>query len=89
VRLASGPANAKASGQNRVPAFGLGSTLCLKIRGLSQTQIVQKPVTHFGIGSKDAADVLRILWNTGVPVNVLSPAKNTTLTQSPPTQVAP
>jgi len=89
VRLASGPANAKVPGPNRVPPFGLGSTLCLKIRGLSQTQIVQKPVTHFGIGSKDAADVLRILWNTGVPVNVLSPAKNTTVTQSPPTQPAP
>jgi hypothetical protein len=89
VRLAAKPANAKASGQNRIPDFGLGSTLCLKIRGLCQTQIVQKPVTHFGIGSKDAADVLRILWTTGVPANVLSPAKNTTVTQPPPKQAAP
>jgi hypothetical protein len=90
VRLTGGRASAKPSGRiGIVPAFGLGSTLCLKIRGLCQTQIVQKPVTHFGIGSKDAADVLRVLWNTGVPVNVLSPAKNTTVTQSPPTQPPP
>jgi hypothetical protein len=90
VRLTGGRASAKPSGRiGIVPAFGLGSTLCLKIRGLCQTQIVQKPVTHFGIGSKDAADVLRVLWTTGVPVNVLSPAKNTTVTQSPPTQPPP
>ena len=46
--------------------------------------MVQKPVTHFGIGSLDAADVLRVLWNTGVPVNVLNPAKNKTVIQTPP-----
>jgi hypothetical protein len=84
VRLDARPANEKATGPNRVPAIGLGGTLCLKITGLSQTQIVQKPVTHFGIGSKEGADVLRILWNTGVPANVLGPTKNTTVTQRPP-----
>ncbi len=89
VRLDNRPADAKSSGQSRIPPFGLGSTLCLKIKGLSQTQIVQKPVTHFGIGTKDAADVLRVLWNTGVPANVLNPAKNTTVTQTPSSQSAP
>jgi hypothetical protein len=46
-------------------------------------------VTHFGIGSLDSADVLRVLWNTGVPVNVLNPAKRTTVTQAPPAHGAP
>ena len=89
VRLTGGPASDNTPGHNRVPAFGLGSALCLKIKGLSQTQIVQKPVTHFGIGKKDAADVLRVLWTTGVPVNVLNPSKNATVTQSPPSKPSP
>jgi hypothetical protein len=89
VRLDARPADAKASSQNRIPPFGLGSTLCLKNRGFSQMQIVQKSVTHFGIGSLDSADVLRILWNTGVPVNVLNPTKRTTVIQAPPAHGAP
>jgi hypothetical protein len=89
VRLDARPASAPASTENRVPPFGQGSTLCLKIRGVSQTQIVQKPITHFGIGTLDAADVLRILWSTGVPTNILSPAKNTTASQSPPAKTSP
>jgi hypothetical protein len=89
VRLDARPADAKAPSLNRIPPFGLGSTLCLKTRGVSQMQIVQKPVTHFGIGSLDSADVLRILWNTGVPVNVLNPAKRTTVIQAPPAHGAP
>jgi hypothetical protein len=86
VRLTGGPASGNTPGHNRVPPFGLGSTLCLKIKGLSQTQIVQRSVTHFGIGKKDTADVLRVLWTTGVPVNVLNPSKNATVTQSPPSK---
>jgi hypothetical protein len=84
VRLDIRPQDAKSSTQSRIAPAGLGSTLCLKLRGVSQTQMVQKPLTHFGIGTLEAADVLRILWNTGVPINVLDPAKNTTVTQTSP-----
>jgi hypothetical protein len=94
VRLENRPAESKAAdgmasdgktvGQTRVPPKGRGATLCLKNRGVSQMQMVTKPVTHFGLGSLDAAQVLRVLWNTGVPVNVPQPAKNTTLVQTPP-----
>ncbi len=89
VRLDSRAANAKTPREIRIPPAGLGSTLCLKCKAVSQTQIVQRPVTHFGIGSLDAADVLRILWNTGVPANVLGPAKKTTVTQMPPEKSSP
>jgi hypothetical protein len=84
VRLDPKPQDAKTSTQSRIAPAGLGSTLCLKLRGVSQTQMVQKPLTHFGIGTLEGADVLRILWNTGVPINVLNPAKNTTVTQTSP-----
>ncbi|HXY35274.1 MAG TPA: CRTAC1 family protein [Planctomycetaceae bacterium] len=89
VRLDAHPTDAKAAASTRVPPCGLGSTLCLKIRGVSQTQIVQKPITHFGIGTLDSADVLRVLWTTGGPVNVFNPAKNTTVTQRPPSHPSP
>jgi hypothetical protein len=81
VRLDERPTDAKSA---RIAPQGRGSTLCLKIRAVSQTQLAQKPVTHFGIGSLNAADVLRVLWNTGVPVNLLTPAKNKTVIQTPP-----
>ncbi|HET6328921.1 MAG TPA: CRTAC1 family protein [Planctomycetaceae bacterium] len=84
VRLVSPPAGTKAASQNRIAPAGVGSTLCLKTRAVSQMQMVQKPVTHFGIGSLGSADVLRILWPSGVPFNVLDAAKNKTLTQAPP-----
>jgi FG-GAP-like repeat len=96
VRLENHPAESKAAdrktadtktaGPTRVPPKGRGATLCLKNRGVSQMQMVTKPVTHFGLGSLDAAQVLRVLWNTGVPVNVPQPAKNTTIVQTPPSR---
>jgi hypothetical protein len=84
VRLDGRTTDGKRSVSARVPPFGRGSTLCLKIKGVSQTQIADKPVTHFGIGALDSADVLRIQWPTGAPVNVLTPAKNTTVMQAAP-----
>ncbi len=74
----------KTGGPTRVPPKGRGATLCLKNRGVSQMQMVTKPVTHFGLGSLDAAQVLRVLWNTGEPINVPQPAKNATILQTPP-----
>lgn len=84
VRLVSPPAGTKAASQNRIAPAGVGSTVSLKTRAVSQMQLVQKPVTHFGIGTLGTADVLRILWPTGVPVNLLDSAKNKTVTQAPP-----
>ncbi len=74
----------KTGGPTRVPPKGRGATLSLKNRGVCQMQMVTKPVTHFGLGSMDAAQVLRVLWNTGEPINVPQPAKNTTILQTPP-----
>lgn len=88
VRLDGRPA-VTSSAEKGVPPTGLGATLCLKINAVCQAQIVCRPVTHFGIGSLDSADVLRILWSTGIPVNVLKSAKNETVRQSPPPQSSP
>jgi hypothetical protein len=87
VRLDHRPAKGKAAGPAGVPPKGRGATVSLKIRSQSQTQIATRPVTHFGLGSGDSAQVLRVLWNTGVPTNVLQPSKNTTIIQTPPARV--
>jgi hypothetical protein len=63
---------------------GIGSTLQLKSSVVSQAQVVSGPVTHFGIGSLGAADILRIVWPDGVPADILQPAKNKVLRASPP-----
>jgi hypothetical protein len=83
VRL-DGRREVTATGEKGIPPAGVGTTVCLKINAVCQAQIVDRPVTHFGIGSLDSADVLRIVWNSGVPVNVLKSAKNETVRQSPP-----
>jgi hypothetical protein len=88
VRLDGRPA-VSAPGEKGIPPAGLGSTLCLKSNAVCQAQIVDGPVTHFGIGTLDSADVLRILWTTGIPVNLLKSAKNETVRQSPSLRSSP
>lgn len=55
---------------------GLGSLLELKAGLLYQAQVVQRPITHFGLGQRERADVLRFLWTNGVPQSVIQPAAN-------------
>jgi hypothetical protein len=84
VRLVGGPAASGRSNENRTNAAGIGSTLQLKNGVVCQAQVVTGPVTHFGIGKLDSADVLRIVWPSGVPANVLQPAKNQIVRAGPP-----
>jgi hypothetical protein len=84
VCLIGGPAASRGPRENRTNAAGIGSTLQLKAGVVCQAQVVAGPVTHFGIGKLDAADALRVVWPTGVPVNVLQPAKNRLVRVGPP-----
>lgn len=62
------------SQSGRVNHAGLGSLLELKAGPVYQPAVVRKSVTHFGLGSAKSPDVLRVLWTTGIPQNVLEPA---------------
>jgi hypothetical protein len=57
----------------RVNAHGLGGTVELKA-GLSyQPRFVRRRTTHFGLGDRAEADVVRVNWLNGVPQNIIRP----------------
>src|SRR6266404_1489960 len=59
------------SGKNN--SFGLGATLELRARDLYQLRQVTDRVTHFGLGRRLKADVLRVRWPNGVSQTVYYP----------------
>lgn len=63
----------ESSASGRVNHLAIGSTLTLRAGGLDQTQLVRTESAHFGLGRRERADVVRILWTNGVPQNVLQP----------------
>jgi len=74
VSLSARPVNGGGPSQGgRVNHAGLGSLLELKAGPVSQAAVVRRPVTHFGLGPAGKPDVLRVLWTTGIPQNVLEP----------------
>ncbi|PYO94556.1 MAG: hypothetical protein DMD60_14395, partial [Gemmatimonadetes bacterium] len=59
------------SGKNN--AFGLGATVELRARELYQLRLATGGVTHFGLGRRLKADVLRVRWPNGVSQTVYYP----------------
>ena len=57
----------------RTNSFGIGSFLELKTGPIYQSQVVTGQSTHFGLGQRDHADLLRILFTNGIPQNVIRP----------------
>ncbi|MDA1040332.1 MAG: CRTAC1 family protein [Planctomycetota bacterium] len=57
----------------RVNAHGLGSLLELHAGNTYQPRTVRRRTTHFGLGDRPAADVVRVLWLNGVPQNIIAP----------------
>jgi tetratricopeptide (TPR) repeat protein len=62
------------SGKNNLN--GIGAKLEVKAGNLYQLRYVQEAVTHFGLGQRANADVLRIVWTNGVPQNHIQPQSN-------------
>ena len=61
----------RGSGKNN--AFGLGATVELRARDLYQLRLATDRVTHFGLGRRLKADVLRVRWPNGVSQTVYYP----------------
>ena len=59
------------SGKNN--ALGLGATVELRARDLYQLRLAMGGVTHFGLGRRLKADVLRVRWPNGVSQTVYYP----------------
>ncbi len=71
------------SGDNQntgdVNHLGIGSVLELKAGRQYQAQVILGQVTHFGLGTKPVADVLRVIWTNGVPQPAVAPKADFTL----------
>lgn len=61
------------TGSDKNNVFGRGATLELKSGSAYQYREVREPITHFGLGKERQADILRAVWNNGVPQNRLQP----------------
>jgi tetratricopeptide (TPR) repeat protein len=59
--------------------FGIGSKVEIKSGANYQARFVRRPVTHFGLGLKPQADLLRVIWSNGVPQNQFRPVANQTM----------
>ncbi len=59
------------SGKNNY--FGIGAEIEVRAGDLYQKKVVTQPVMLFGIGQREKADLVRILWTNGVPQNIFSP----------------
>ena len=64
------------TGNNKVNIDGIGSKVEVKIDDLYQMKYTTEPTSHFGLGSAERADVLRVVWTNGVPQNVIKPEAN-------------
>ena len=62
------------SGKNN--AFGVGARIDVRAGDLYQTRVVTERVTHFGLGDRLKADVVRIEWPNGVPQTVFFPGSS-------------
>ena len=64
------------AGNNKNNIDGIGAKVELKAGELYQMRYVTDPITHFGLGKEEQADVLRVVWTNGVPQNVITPKSN-------------
>lgn len=55
---------------NRVNMHGIGSVAEVWDGPSRQRQMITQPRTHFGLGSSESADLVRIIWTDGIPQNV-------------------
>lgn len=65
----------------RCNLWGRGSLVELKVGSTYQAQTVVGNPVHFGLGNREKADAVRVLWTNGVPQNEISPATRQTICQ--------
>ncbi len=52
-------------GDQRINSFGVGGVIEIRAGMLTQTQPINGPVVHFGLGENKATDVARVFWPNG------------------------
>ena len=67
------------SGSGKNNYFGIGAKVEVKSGELYQSVFVSEPVSHFGLGARTKADIVRVLWTNGVPQNLFEPGSDQAL----------
>jgi tetratricopeptide (TPR) repeat protein len=67
------------SGSGKNNYFGIGAKVEVKSGDLYQSVFVSEPVSHFGLGARTKADIVRVLWTNGVPQNLFEPGSDQAL----------
>ncbi len=68
-----------ASGSGKVNRQGIGSLVEVKAGNLYVARTVSTPPTHFGLGKRGKADVVRCVWTNGIPQNLMDQKGRTTV----------
>ncbi len=63
----------------RVNHYGICSLLEAKTKTGYQARVIQSGPAHFGLGPAGQAEIVRMVWQNGSPVNVIAPTSNQTL----------
>ena len=61
--------------------YGIGAKVEVRSGSLYQSKVVTKPDIHFGLGPRQSAEVIRIVWPNGVPQNMFFPATDQDLVE--------
>jgi Tfp pilus assembly protein PilF len=65
----------------KINHYGIGAQIEVRADTLYQKKVVTQTNTHFGLGSRSKADVVRVVWNNGVPQNDFQPQANQTIVE--------
>lgn len=57
---------ANARGDQRINSFGIGGEMEVRAGLLTEKQIINAPVLHFGLGEHSQSDLARIIWPNGL-----------------------
>jgi len=68
-------------GSSKNNYYGRGNKLEIKAGDLYQMKVVTDPVSHFGLGSYEKADVVRVVWTNGIPQNRFSPQSDQSIVE--------
>ncbi len=60
------PRAATTNGDQRVNSFGIGGEIEIRSELLTQKQIIESPILHFGLGTHSGAEFARIVWPNGL-----------------------
>jgi cytochrome c-type biogenesis protein CcmH/NrfG len=67
------------SGKNN--RFGIGSRVEVRAGDLFQARVATDPITHFGLGHRLKADVVRVEWTNGVTQDIYYPGSDEELAE--------